>query len=316
METGESTAVPQLVRAAVRERLAALRHYEDGAAFGDDPEDLHQMRVAVRRLRAVLAVASDELAADWAAGLRAELRWLGQTLGPVRDADVLLDALLTEAAGFPPKEQAAVESLLATLRTERKQARKRLRLALRSPRYTRLLRSVASAEAGVLGTPDAPPLHILDRPLRALRRAVDRAGEHPSDEALHEIRIKGKRLRYTAELVAPVGGKAARELVAATRALQEVLGAHQDSVVAEAEVRRLLTASVSASNSARRADATAFVAGRLVERACARRSVYVADWPAAWTEVDRRARLVLGRSELTTPLLNSRLARKGRTATR
>ena len=266
-----------LVREAVRERLAALRAHEPGTRAGTDPEDLHQLRVTVRRLRAVLAVAGAELRADWADELRADLGWLGRLLGPVRDADVLLERFRAEAAGFPADERAAVEVLLSGLVADRARARKRMLRAMRGDRYAALLDRVLHA-----GDADFPPgahtpVDLLRTPARRLRRAVAAAGADPGDAELHEIRIRGKRLRYTAELVAPAGGKPVSALVAAVKRLQEVLGDHNDGVVAEARVRALL---------ADRADpAVVFVAGRLVQHAADLRARSRTAWPDTWSAV-------------------------------
>src|SRR5437588_1263036 len=139
--------VPRLVREALRVRLAALRKHEDGTRSGADPEDLHQMRVAVRRMRAVLAAAGDAVDREWANGLRDELRWLAQVLGPVRDLDVLIERLRQESEDFPDEERDAVEALLRGLTRKRRGARQRLLRALRSRRYATLLDSLDEAVA-------------------------------------------------------------------------------------------------------------------------------------------------------------------------
>src|SRR6476619_2057050 len=78
------------VRASLDLRLRAMLAHEPGTRTGEDIEDLHQMRVSVRRMRATLKAAHPLLDAPWADDLRAELGWLGGALGPVRDLDVLL----------------------------------------------------------------------------------------------------------------------------------------------------------------------------------------------------------------------------------
>ncbi|HYH31292.1 MAG TPA: CHAD domain-containing protein [Pseudonocardia sp.] len=100
------------VRAALDLRLRALLRHDPGTRSGADIEDLHQMRVAVRRMRATLTAARPLLDAAWAGGLRAELGWLGRGLGPVRDLDVRLLRLAGEIAGLPERERAAGEVLV------------------------------------------------------------------------------------------------------------------------------------------------------------------------------------------------------------
>ena len=93
------------VRAALDLRLRALLRHDPDTRSGADPEDLHQMRVSVRRMRASLKAARPLLDATWADDLRAELGWLGSALGPVRDLDVLLLRLRGEIATLPAPER-------------------------------------------------------------------------------------------------------------------------------------------------------------------------------------------------------------------
>jgi CHAD domain-containing protein len=118
----------------------------------------------------------------------------------------------------------------------------------------------------------------LDAPWKHLRAAVDAAEADPSDEALHAARIRAKRVRYAAEAVAPVFGKRARGFAEAAVGLQDVLGEHQDAVVAGAWLREAATGSPS----------EAFVAGRLAgietEAALAARAA----WPKTWKALSRK----------------------------
>ncbi|MPZ79494.1 MAG: CHAD domain-containing protein [Actinophytocola sp.] len=278
----------QHVRARLDEQVRALLEHEEVAREGEDPEGVHQMRVAVRRIRAALK-ASDEPDVEL---LQAELRWFGGILGRIRDLDVLLGHLRAQAADLPEDEQAAVERLLRGLDDERRRARRRMLDTLRGARYETLLRTLATAatsDAPVNGYPvaersTAPALlDVIVKPHRKLAKAARALGEDPPDDELHALRIRGKRLRYAAELAEPAAGKPVRRLIKATKDFQDVLGDHQDTVVAEEEVRRLL---------AERTDAdqeVVFVAGRLVERERARRADCRARWRDAFEEVDRQA---------------------------
>ena len=115
---------------------------------------------------------------------------------------------------------------------------------------------------------------------------ADCLGPNATDEELHRARILGKRARYTAELAEPEVGKPARKFVEAAKAFQDVLGAHQDAIVAEARLRGLL-ADVPSSGAA-------FAAGRLVERERARRREARAELPKAWRALKRSARAAWG----------------------
>lgn len=278
------------VRARLDQQLRALVEHEAVARQGVDPEGVHQMRVAVRRMRAALKASGDPELAD----AQAELAWLGGILGRIRDLDVLLGHLRGQAADLPEDERAAAEVLLHGLVEERRRARRRMLGTFRGDRYATLLRTLAGlVTAEVDGAPvrrratQQALLDVVTKPHRKLAKAARALDDDPSDEQLHALRIRGKRLRYAAELAGPVGGKPVRRLLRATKQFQEVLGEHQDTVVAEAEVRRLL---------AERADEStdmdadvAFVAGRLVERERTRRAACRARWRAVFEEVDRLA---------------------------
>jgi CHAD domain-containing protein len=277
------------VRAALDLRLRALLRHDPGTRSGADIEDLHQMRVAVRRMRATLTAARPLLDARWADGLRAELGWLGRGLGPVRDLDVLLLRLRGEIAGLPARERSAGGVLVEALEAERVEARAAMLAVLDAGRYTALLERLADAVRLPLPTPSATESRpdLLDLPrteLRKLHRDVQRAGEDPPDEVLHELRIRVKRVRYTGELVRPaLRGEAARRvkrLLTATGVLQEVLGDHQDACVAEQRVRELLDGFGEVVDAH-----VVFVAGRLVERERIRADAKRAEWRAAWADV-------------------------------
>jgi CHAD domain-containing protein len=281
------------LRAALDTRLRALLAHDPGTRVGEDPEELHQMRVAVRRMRAMLKAARSMLDRTWADDLRAELGWLGRALGPVRDADVLIERLRGHSADFDDIGRAAVETLIEALVAGRESARADMLAVLGSRRYTALLRRLATAVSRPLPTPRgrvvAPALVELVRTeYRRLSKAVRAAGEDPPDEVLHALRIQGKRLRYTGELVATSGRKPerkpVRQLVESTVGLQDVLGEHQDACVAQHRVMMLLDdlGDVVDVN-------VAFVAGRLAEREEVSRIATRQSWSTAWRQVQHRA---------------------------
>lgn len=270
-------ATPQ--RVWIDEQLRELNAHAEVALDGADPEGVHQLRIAVRRIRAALkasTVDTEELVA--------ELRWFFGELGPLRDLDVLLERFHGDTDGFSADEMVAFERLLKGLRAERGVARRRTKRALRGQRYARLLETLASVDATPAASGSADLVGQVARPFRKLRRAVVAAGPEPADEVLHDLRIRGKRLRYAAEMAAPAGGKPVRRLVKASKRLQDVLGEHQDACVAEQRVRSLVAED----------PAEAFVAGRLVERERTRQAAARGEWHAAYSEVDRCATELLG----------------------
>lgn len=272
------------LRARLDEQVRALVENQEIAKADTDPEGVHQVRVAVRRLRAVLKAGVPD-----AAELRVELGWLGGELGPVRDLDVVLGYFRGQTAGFDARELAAVDRLLAPLTVDRERARKRMVKALRGKRYAALLVALTAASTEpqtIVPDKKQPDLTgVIIRPLRKLRELASTMAADATDDELHELRLRGKRLRYAAELAESTGGKPVRRLVRATRALQEVLGDHQDAVVAEDRVRTLLKATTDPEE--------AFVAGRLVEREQARQAATRSTWRAAYLDVDAAADKVL-----------------------
>jgi CHAD domain-containing protein len=244
----------------------------------------------VRRMRATLTAARPLLDRTWADDLRAELGWLGRALGPVRDADVLLERLRGRAVAFDNVSREAVETLIEGLVADRETARADMLAALGSPRYAALLHRLATAVSQPLPTPDGlretpPLLELVRTEYRRLSKAVRSAGENPSDEILHSLRIRGKRLRYTSELAAVSGRKPVRKLVESTVALQDVLGEHQDACVAQHRVMLLLNGLGDAVDVS-----VAFAAGRLVEREELSRIATRQAWPSAWQQVQHHAR--------------------------
>ena len=286
------SAVPAVRRGAsavehLQARLERLHEdllaHDPGVRLGDDPEDLHQLRVATRRLRALLRAARPMLAQEWSEPLRAELEWLGGVLGPARDLDVLAEHLEEEAERLSPEERRALARAAEVLETERKEAGAALREALDSERYLELLAAVErAARAPHVVSGKVSLRSLAGGEFRKLERAAKKLPRDPSDDDLHKLRIKGKRARYAAELAEGARGKPASRFVGAAKNFQDVVGEHQDAVVAEGKLRDLRRSARGAS--------TAFVLGRLVERQRIRRAHARADWPDAWKKLRRRGR--------------------------
>ncbi|RZT84063.1 CHAD domain-containing protein [Pseudonocardia sediminis] len=287
------------VRVLLDKRLRSLLLHDPGTRAGVDIEDLHQMRVSVRRMRAALKAARTLLDAQWADALRAELGWLGRALGPVRDLDVMIARLRGEITELPAAERAAGDRLVAHLEEERGTARIAMIAALDDERYATLLRRLEAVVRDPLPEPEeglARPelIDLVRAEARKLDKAVRRAGEDPPDMTLHDLRIRTKRLRYTGELVEPAmrdekgrrtkSANRIRKTLAASAELQEVLGDHQDACVAEHRIRRLLDDLGDAPDAH-----VVFVGGRLVERERARAEELRRQWWAAWQTLNERA---------------------------
>ncbi len=277
-----------LVRAAVGAGTSRLLRHDPGVRLGDDPEEVHQARVATRRLRSDLATLAALADSSWVEHLRSELAWLGDALGAVRDADVLLDQLRADARLLPACDYEPAAHLLEALGGDREGARAVLAGVLDSPRYLSLLDAlVDAANAPRLGPPaDAPAAELAPELVGAawkrLVRAIDDLGEASGDEALHQVRIKAKRCRYAAEAVAPVTGKRAARLARRVADLQGVLGDLHDAVVAEARLRQTVT-----SPDAPLTPEQAMVAGALMEVARRRAGVQRRQWEKVWRKASK-----------------------------
>ena len=232
-----------LVRQAVSAAVDRIMRHDPGVRIGDDPEDVHQARVGTRRLRSDLRTFGSLLDEEWLASLRDELRWLAGALGEVRDDDVLIERLRRQAATLPEPDTGALAPIFRRLAIERDQARAELLEAMESPRYVALLERLidAARQPQCRKAADAPAAEVVPglvaTPWRKLRKAVEALPADPPDADLHQIRILAKRTRYAAEAAAPLVGKKAKAFAAAVAGLQEVLGDHQDAVVAEAWLR-------------------------------------------------------------------------------
>ena len=260
----------EVLRSQLHVQYERLLAHDPGTRLGTDPEELHQFRVATRRLRAFLRAGSPLLEPHWVSPLRAELRWLGGVLGPVRDLDVLIDRL------DPEVEQLELESrrgqvLLTALRRERTRKRRALRRALSSARYFALLDRLEAPAPVVAARLTLEQIHAREH--EKLRKAMRALADDSPDAELHEARIKAKRARYAAELLED------RDYVKAAKVLQDVLGEHQDAVVAVARLRELALAH----------PAAALAAGRLVEREAERARSARGGWRGAWKALAKAA---------------------------
>jgi CHAD domain-containing protein len=278
----------ELVRHSVAAGVQRLIDHDPIVRTGDDSEGVHQARVATRRLRSDLRTFRPILHTEWSEPLRAELRWLGEQLGRVRDADVLLGRLDAKREGLPVEEQADADLLINRLRAMRERDRALMLDAMRSERYVSLLdRLVAAASAprlraGVESERASKKVaQLAHRPCKRLRKQVGRLPTVPSDSDLHELRKRAKQARYALEAITPVAGRRAARTAERIADLQSVLGDHQDAVVAVAWLR----------DAARDSDAeeleTAFVAGRLSGSFDADRICLRSVWPRVWRRAER-----------------------------
>ena len=110
----------------IADRFATLWQAEPAARAGDDPEGVHQMRVASRRLRAAMDVAADVYPKKWFARLQKSVKQMTDVLGDVRDCDVQIEALRAQRESAPPHERAGIDRLIEHRERDREAARERL----------------------------------------------------------------------------------------------------------------------------------------------------------------------------------------------
>ncbi|MCE6993501.1 CYTH and CHAD domain-containing protein [Saccharothrix sp. S26] len=241
--TTSGKSAGDVVLAYLREQADAVKHQDPRVRRGED-DAVHQMRVATRRMRSALQAFGTVVERDETRWLTEELKWLAGVLGEARDLEVLR-ARFEHAVGrlddelvlgpvkarltrhFAPLEAAAHEAAVA---------------ALDSERYFALLDAI---DALITDPPFTPVAHekaakvlpaLVDKTYRRLRKRAE--GAH-DDTALHEARKAAKRLRYAVEVSEPQFGKRAKAYRKRVKAVQELLGEHQDGVVARPVLREL-----------------------------------------------------------------------------
>jgi len=205
-----------------------LNAYDPGVRQGE-PEAVHRMRVATRRLRGTLKTFQRSFPGS--APVADELKWLAGLLGEVRDGQVLEHKLLSGIDQAGPAFAPVAERTRAHLSDQVERGRAALAEALDSERYLALLDRIDR----MVDEPDQPEDDPLKRARRSLAKAdglLDEALAGGEDAELHEARKAYKRARYAVEVFGPSAGKPAKSLIKALTSLQDVLGAHQDSVVA------------------------------------------------------------------------------------
>ncbi|GAA4597756.1 CHAD domain-containing protein [Actinoplanes octamycinicus] len=214
----------------VREQRDAIIEHDPAARRGDE-EAVHKMRVATRRLRSTLKSFRRWFPEPATDGLGDELRWLAGTLGAVRDPQVLEGKLLAGLGDAGPEFQSAGNRIRAALEHRVAKGREELVAALDSDRYLELLDRIDA----LADTPLPDTRNPAERARKVLAKAderLDTALADGVDEELHAARKKYKQARYAVELITPESGKPAKRLVKSLTALQDGLGAHQDSTIA------------------------------------------------------------------------------------
>jgi CHAD domain-containing protein len=285
-----SQTTGELAFASLRLQFSEMLAHEPGARLGEDPEEVHDMRVATRRMRAGIALfgAALPVRSRW---VRKELGWIARSLGAVRDLDVQIEQLTEWTETAEGGDRKALEPLVRILDKRWRQARRKLIRDLDSRRYDRLVqRGTEMLRHGPLPRSTAARVPIvsvapslLAKPHRRVRREGDRIGASSAPAEFHSLRIRCKRLRYALEFLTPIAPKETKAFVKRLVDVQDVLGEHQDAQVAMAHIRDLVA------EDGRTLDPrTVFALGRVVERYDRRATELRARFPHVYRELRGR----------------------------
>jgi CHAD domain-containing protein len=247
-------AMSEAGRKTFRFHFRRMLYNEPGTRLGQDPEALHDMRVATRRMRAAFRVFGDYYDQS-AASFEKSLRQTGRMLGTVRDLDVFRSKVLDYLEALPEAQRGSLDSLLVVLEARREAARREMLDYLDGKKYARLkegfgefveteglgsLPPVQDGEPHPYRVRHIAPVAIYER--LAAVRAYDEwvTVPSPSVTRLHALRIVCKRLRYALEFFREVLGPEAKSLINDMVGMQDHLGELQDAVVASGILRDFL----------------------------------------------------------------------------
>ena len=278
--------------AIARNCLAQLRANEAAVLAVEGDEAIHQFRVAVRRLRAVVGAYRDLIDDDVHAMLSIDLRWLQRQFGPARDLDVLIAETLTPLNQCLHR-QLPLNPLIAAAEAARVEARREAHLALENPRYAALLielyrrlhgsnwqRLSAGARLG------APARNFASTLLQARHKRLIKLGGRSAglpETELHRLRLMGKKMRYASEAFASLyKAKPARKYVTALAAIQDRLGSLNDAFVSRSVLTQLVQR-LTREQGMPAADA-ALLHGTVLGWQTARIERDLADFPDAWRD--------------------------------
>lgn len=230
-------------KALLGEFIRMLKH-EAGSRSGEDIEDVHQMRVAIRRMRSLLRLLEPHFKRGDTRSFQRDLKRIAATLGEVRDLDVLLEDLRAFQLTLDADQQADLQTVIDGLEAARMSAREDLIETLDAKFYRRFVRDFADfllTPGSGAKTHDGDGIvptqirHILPT-LIYDRLAAVRAYETVIDDAdpitLHALRIEFKRLRYTVSLFEDVLGSQIGDFIDELKAIQDCLGHMNDAAAA------------------------------------------------------------------------------------
>jgi CHAD domain-containing protein len=296
-----SMPVEEVALANLRRYLCAWHQHEPAARIGDDPEALHDLRVAGRRLDSMLRQFAAFLPAA-VVRFRPTLKKVMRALGHARDLDVALLELDEFGRTLSETDRATLLPLRKHLSAERVRARDKMLVILDSVAvqkdFEKLTLALAQS-ATTTAAPAAPPdalCELIRTRYRKVRKGADRLTSKSSMEDYHEVRGRVKKLRYALEPVAVIFGNSAVAMVKALRRWQEKLGAQQDADVAGRRLRAL-----AAEPPKRLPPQTVFLMGQFAAHYARRASKARKRHPRAYRKVRERWKALKSRLESLTP---------------
>lgn len=227
----------QAFQAVARSALGQIAANATVLRAEPEPEAVHQLRVAARRLRSALSTFKDLVADDRLPAVKADLKWLAQSLDQARNLDVFADVVAAQAKDMAAPPQ-GLDTLTAALDTARREAWSAAAETASSARFRALMiDTTAWVETGDWLTAPATPAKTFAREaLNARLKRVLKRGKrlrHADDAARHRLRIETKKLRYATEAFESLcPKKAAARFIDRTKGIQEILGELNDLAVA------------------------------------------------------------------------------------
>lgn len=241
-------------RAALRDLTEVMSERFPGVLRGDDPEELHGFRVAIRRIRTLLRDGGGVLSPADRTRFRADFLWLGDVTTPTRDADVHVLDHPTFVTALPADRREGLGPLLDVLLAHRAEVHAEMVRDLRSVRRAEFGAAWATwLDDDVRWAPAVAPRAgdpVLDVAVAAARRACRRlvkdgraVRKSSPPVVLHDLRKDAKRVRYLLECFTPVFDAASVETVTERlRSLQDSLGTFQDAAVQARALQALVDA--------------------------------------------------------------------------
>ncbi|MFZ1362982.1 MAG: CHAD domain-containing protein [Candidatus Nanopelagicales bacterium] len=219
---------------------------QDQRVRRDEPDSVHQMRVAARKLRSALKAFKPLFDEQWAEELRTELGWAAGELGAARDTEVIAERLARHAGDLNTADAERVQAALAPyLEARELEAREHAMSFLDLERHDQLLNTLVKAAENpkLTSLAELPAREVLPElvtsSFRKLERQVHELRMDGPAEAWHKARITAKRVRYSADALKVVFGGPAQRLDLAMSEITDILGDHQDACIAQDLLKEL-----------------------------------------------------------------------------